>query len=56
MYGSPTKSSTSYSANLLYSPEKKLTFGVELKHANREIESGVDGDLTRLQLSAKYVF
>ncbi|MBE0363015.1 hypothetical protein PULV_a0631 [Pseudoalteromonas ulvae UL12] len=56
MYGSPTKSSTSYSANLLYSPEKKLTFGVELKHANREIESGVDGDLTRLQFSAKYVF
>ena len=56
VYGSPTKSSTSYSANLLYSPEKKLTFGVELKHANREIESGTDGDLTRLQFSAKYVF
>jgi len=56
VYGSPTKSSTSYSANLLYSPEKKLTFGVEYRHANREVESGADGDLNRLQFSAKYTF
>jgi len=54
--GNPTKSSMSYSANLLYSPEKKLTFGIELKHAEREVESGVDGDMNRIQFSAKYAF
>lgn len=52
--GDPTESSVSYSANLLYSPVKKLTFGVEFKHAERETESGADGDLDRLQFSAKY--
>ena len=54
--GDPTKTSQSYSANILYSPVKKLTFGVELKHAERELESGADGDMDRLQFSAKYVF
>ncbi|TMP87803.1 porin [Pseudoalteromonas ruthenica] len=54
--GDPTESSVSYSANLLYSPVKKLTFGVEFKHAERETESGADGDLDRLQFSAKYAF
>ena len=52
----PTKSSQSYSANILYSPVKKLTFGVELKHAERDVESGADGDMDRLQFSAKYAF
>ncbi|WP_372770887.1 DcaP family trimeric outer membrane transporter [Pseudoalteromonas sp.] len=52
----PTKTSMSYSANLLYSPEKKMTFGVEYKVGERETESGADGDINRLQLSAKYVF
>ena len=54
--GDPTEMSQSYSANLLYSPVKKLTFGVEFKHAERELESGADGDMDRLQFSAKYVF
>ncbi|WP_462157508.1 DcaP family trimeric outer membrane transporter [Pseudoalteromonas sp. GB56] len=54
--GNPTKSSVSYSANLLYSPVKKMTFGVEFKHAEREAENGADGDLDRLQFSAKYAF
>ena len=54
--GDPTKSSQSYSANILYSPVKRLTFGAELKHAEREQESGVDGDLDRLQFSVKYAF
>lgn len=52
----PTKTSQSYSANILYSPVKKLTFGVELKHAQRDLESGTDGDMDRLQFSAKYAF
>ncbi|TMO24854.1 DcaP family trimeric outer membrane transporter [Pseudoalteromonas sp. S4741] len=54
--GDPTKSSQSYSANILYSPVKRLTFGAEFKHAERELESGVDGDLDRLQFSVKYAF
>lgn len=54
--GDPTESSQSYSANILYSPVKRLTFGAELKHAERETESGVDGDLDRLQFSVKYAF
>ncbi|BBN82752.1 hypothetical protein PA25_27370 [Pseudoalteromonas sp. A25] len=54
--GNPTKSSQSLSANLLYSPVKKLTFGVEYKVATRDTEAKIDGDLNRLQLSAKYVF
>ena len=56
MYGDPTESSQSYSANILYSPVKRLTFGAEFKHAERELESGVDGDLDRLQFSLKYAF
>ena len=54
--GDPTKASQSYSANLLYSPIKKLTFGAEFKHAEREVESGSDGDMKRLQFSVKYAF
>jgi len=51
-----TKSVVSGSANLLYSPAKPLTFGVEYRHAEREVESGADGALDRLQFSAKYLF
>ncbi len=54
--GDPTKTSQSYSANILYSPVKKLTFGAELKVAERELESGSDGDMERLQFSVKYAF
>lgn len=54
--GDPTKSAQSYSANILYSPVKRLTFGAELKHAEREQESTTDGSLERLQFSVKYAF
>lgn len=54
--GDPTEKSSSYSVNLMYSPVKKLTLGAEIKRANREVYSGKDGDLTRLQFSAKYSF
>lgn len=42
--------------NLLYSPAKALTFGAELSVATRELENGSDGDMNRLQFSAKYAF
>jgi hypothetical protein len=51
-----TKSNYSVHANLLYEPVPKFTVGAELIFAQREIESGLDGDLTRLMFSAKYGF
>lgn len=51
-----TKSVYSAAVNLLYSPVKPLTFGVEYRHAHREVENGNDGELDRLQVSAKYMF
>ena len=52
-----TKSVQSFSANLLYSPTPKLTFGVELRHAEREVEAAnTDGSLDRLQFSTKYAY
>jgi hypothetical protein len=51
-----TKNASSMHVNLIYSPQPKLDFGVELLLADREIESGADGDLTRLQFSAKYAY
>jgi DcaP outer membrane protein len=50
------KTATSYSVNLLYSPNPKITIGAEYMHATRELESGADGDLDRIQFSAKYAF
>jgi len=51
-----TSDASSVHVNLIYSPVPKLDFGVELLFANREIESGADGDMTRLQFSAKYAY
>jgi hypothetical protein len=51
-----TKNASSLHANLIYSPQPKLDFGIELLLADREIESGADGDMTRVQFSAKYAY
>ena len=51
-----TKNATSYHINAIYSPLPKLDFGLEFMYADREVENGNDGDLTRLQFSAKYAF
>jgi hypothetical protein len=53
---SVTKNASSFHFNLIYSPQPKLDFGAEIMYADREIESGADGDMTRLQFSAKYAF
>ncbi|MCT7942119.1 MULTISPECIES: DcaP family trimeric outer membrane transporter [Shewanella] len=53
--GSVNKEAYSGYVNLLYSPSKPLTFGVEYMHALNEREDGVDGDLNRIMFSAKYV-
>jgi len=51
-----TKDARSIHANLIYSPIPKLDLGIEFMYANREIENGDDGDLKRLQFSAKYAY
>jgi hypothetical protein len=54
--GGATESTASMRANLLFNWAKNLTLGGELALANREIESGADGDMTRLQFMAMYKF
>ncbi len=51
-----TKATYSARINLFYSATDKLTFGGEYAHANREIESGNDGNMDRLQFMAKLAF
>lgn len=53
---SATKQTYSARTNILYSPSKELTFGAEYAYAKRELESGADGDMSRLQFSATYAF
>lgn len=51
-----TKDASSFHINMIYSPQPKLDFGAEFMYADRELESGADGDLKRIQFSAKYAF
>ena len=51
-----TKSVHSVHANAIWTPLPKLDLGVEFMLGEREIESGADGDLKRLQFHAKYSF
>lgn len=43
-------------ANLLFEPVEKMTVGGEIMFAERNLESDLSGDMTRLLLSAKYAF
>lgn len=52
--GAAIRRSQSVSANLIKQVADKLSLGVEVRHANLELESGADGDLNRLQFSARY--
>lgn len=52
--GNAIRSSQSVSANLIKQVADKLSVGVEVRHAYLELESGANGDLNRLQFSAKY--
>ncbi|MDH5472476.1 MAG: DcaP family trimeric outer membrane transporter [Gammaproteobacteria bacterium] len=54
--GTENKSATSVQINYMYSPVKKVTFGVMFMQATRETENGDEGELNRLQASAKYDF
>ncbi|MEY4718400.1 MAG: hypothetical protein RL563_1018 [Pseudomonadota bacterium] len=51
-----TQEIRSLHANLLWSPISQAMFGVEYLYADRELIDGRDGDLQRLQFSARYNF
>ncbi|TQV85660.1 porin [Exilibacterium tricleocarpae] len=51
-----SESTQSTRLNLIYSPTPRLSVGAELSYASRDLESGADGDMNRLQLSAKLTF
>ena len=53
---SATESTYSARANLLYSPTPAITVGAEYAFAHREVEAGLEGDMNRVQFSAKYAF
>jgi len=51
-----TESLQNFNVSLVYRPLAKLDFGGALIFAERELENGDDGDLTRLQFTGKYSF
>ena len=51
-----TETVQNFNLSLVYNPVPKLDFGGALIFADRELENGDDGDLTRLQFTAKYSF
>lgn len=51
-----TESVQSASANLFYTPSPKLDIGAELRFAERELESGAEGELNRVHLLVRYSF
>lgn len=51
-----TKRTHSFHANAIWTPLPKLDLGVEAIWAERELESGADGNLYRLHFHAKYSF
>lgn len=57
MFGSAvSRNVRSATANLLYSPIPKITFGMEYRYARRDTVGNLSGDLSRLQFSARYNF
>lgn len=54
--GGATESVQSIRANVFNSPLPKVDVGAEIMMGDREIESGADGRLTRVQFTTKYSF
>lgn len=46
----------SIAANLFWSPVKQLDLGIEYRHAQREVASGLKGQMDRVEMAAKYTF
>ncbi|GAB4346566.1 MAG: hypothetical protein Kow006_05250 [Gammaproteobacteria bacterium] len=54
--GTITEKTNSLHLNYMWNSSKKVRHGIELIHANREVYSGADGDLTRVQWSSRFLF
>ena len=50
------KSYNTFHANLIYKPTAALDLGGEIIYGDKELENGDDGDINRIQFSAKYVY
>ena len=50
------KSAWSAAANLFWSPVKQIDLGIEYRHGSRELVSGANGSLDRVEFAAKYSF
>lgn len=53
---SPNKEVMSGHLNLIWEPAKQYRVGLEYMHGHREVESGTEGDLDRVQTSFMYLF
>jgi len=51
-----SKSTRTWALNMFYTPIPKVDVGLEYRQARREIESGADGTMKRLQATVKYSF
>lgn len=51
-----TKETSSSRINLMYSPTAAVTYGVEYSYQEREVMSGNDGNLHRLQFTSRFNF
>lgn len=54
--GTLNKAARSAHVNLIWTPFPSVDLGIEYIYGRREIQNGQDGDLNRLQFSAKYAF
>ncbi len=54
--GTITEKTNSLHVNYMWNPSKKIRHGIELLFADREVYSGADGDLTRIQWSSRFLF
>jgi outer membrane protein assembly factor BamA len=54
--GDYTDKTYSARVNYIYSMSSAITVGAEYAYAKRETEAGLDGDMSRVQFSAKYAF
>lgn len=54
--GTSNAKSVSFAGNLFYSPIKNLDFGIEYRHGQRTLVSGLQGQLDRVEFASKYSF
>lgn len=50
------RSAYSLAGNLFWSPVRNLDLGIEYRHAGREVVSGLEGQMDRVEMAAKYTF